>query len=219
MESPLFQANPRRTSISLRCNGERPSSNNTFLKEGLRRTSRCVYQSICIPPKDSITAFSVPSDSPVLASTPPISFAKRPSCAEDRSHPFAYSPEDHSSLRAITQRFIPSIAVILVSKISVGYKGYCACRSSAPSIDQTSDGLRNELPGRVSVSYRVLPHIPIHAGTIDQPQRIRLHISARHRIVIAHPVLMHAGFRLEPLAGEADGGGGAGGGMDIAKGS
>ena len=41
--------------------------------------------------------------------------------------------------------------------------------------------------------------ISINTRTIDQPQRIGLHVPPCCGIVVAHPVLMQAGFRLEPL--------------------
>ena len=72
-------------------------------------------------------------------------------------------------------------------------------------------------PPRISPPPRVLPHIPINTRPIDQPQRIGFQIPPRRRIIIPHPVLVQAGFGLEPLAGEAEGRGDAARSADSAE--
>jgi hypothetical protein len=77
----------------------------------------------------------------------------------------------------------------------------------------------------------VSAHVPVHTRPIDQPQRVGLEVSPGRRVVVAHPVLVEAVRRviaplerslirltpLEPLAGEAGGGEGSGGGVDAAE--
>ncbi len=58
---------------------------------------------------------------------------------------------------------------------------------------------------------RVLQRVAVDARPIDQPQRVGLHVPPRRGVVVPHPVLVQAGFGLEPLAGEAQRGVGAGG--------
>jgi hypothetical protein len=53
---------------------------------------------------------------------------------------------------------------------------------------------------------------------VHQPQRVGLEVPPRRRVVVVHPVLVEAAFGLEPLAGEAGGGGRSGGGVDAAEG-
>jgi hypothetical protein len=74
------------------------------------------------------------------------------------------------------------------------------------------------LSRRVCPPERALQRIPIDTRPIDEPQRIGLEISSCCWIVVSHPVLVQARFHLEPLAGEAEGDGGAGGGADAAEG-
>ena len=63
-----------------------------------------------------------------------------------------------------------------------------------------------------------LIRISIDTGPIEKPKRVGLQIPPRCWIIIPHPVLVEAGFGLEPLAGEAGGDGGSGGGADAAEG-
>ena len=70
--------------------------------------------------------------------------------------------------------------------------------------------MRDELAGRVREPQRRLLHIPIHTRPVHQPQRVGLEVPPGRRVVVAHPVLVEAGFALEPLAGEPCGGEGAG---------
>ena len=53
----------------------------------------------------------------------------------------------------------------------------------------------------VNVPPWVLPDVAVDARPIDEPERIGVQIPPRRRIVVAHPVLVKAGFGLEPLAG------------------
>ena len=45
--------------------------------------------------------------------------------------------------------------------------------------------------------------IPLYTRPIDEPERIGLGVSPERRIVMPVPVVVQAGFDLEPLAGEA----------------
>ena len=67
----------------------------------------------------------------------------------------------------------------------------------------TSNCLGYELPRRVRPHHRALQRIAIDARPVDQPQRVGLEIPPRHRIVVAHPVLVQARLRLEPLPRKA----------------
>ena len=71
---------------------------------------------------------------------------------------------------------------------------------------------------RINPAQRTLPHILIHRRPVHQPERVGLNVAPRRRVVVAHPVLVEAGFALEPLAGEAGGREISGGGMDPTEG-
>lgn len=86
------------------------------------------------------------------------------------------------------------------------------CKIQWPTHSNYSSSIDVYLPGRV------IGDIAIDTRPVDQPERVRLQIPARRGIVVAHPVLVQAGFGLEPLAGKAQGDGGAGGGADLAEG-
>jgi hypothetical protein len=72
--------------------------------------------------------------------------------------------------------------------------------------------------GRFDPPQWRLKRIPIHAGSVDQPQRVGLQVSPCRGIVVSHPVLVQACFGLEPLAGEAQVDGAAGGDPHPAEG-
>ncbi len=50
---------------------------------------------------------------------------------------------------------------------------------------------------------RLSTRIPIHTRPIHEPERVRLRVAPQGRIVLPVPVVVQAGFGLEPLAGEA----------------
>ena len=89
------------------------------------------------------------------------------------------------------------------------------CRRVRSSRNAIRDSL---LPPRIDPPSWVLQNIPIHTRPVHQPQRVGLEVPSRRRVVVAHPVLVEAGFALEPRAGEAGGGGCWGGGVDGAEG-
>ena len=60
--------------------------------------------------------------------------------------------------------------------------------------------------------------VPIDARAIDHPNGVGPKTPPGCRIVVAHPVLVQPGFAMDPLAGEAEGDGGTGGGADLAEG-
>jgi hypothetical protein len=64
-------------------------------------------------------------------------------------------------------------------------------------------------PIPVNLALRYPLHIGIEGGSIHEPQRIGLGVAAQRWIVLPVPVVVQAGFGLEPLAGEAgvEGGG------------
>ena len=103
------------------------------------------------------------------------------------------------------------------------------CRRVRSSRNAIRDSL---LPPRIDPPSWVLQNIPIHTRPVHQPQRVGLEVPPRGRVVVAHPVLVEAVRRgiaplerslarltaLEPLAGEAVGREGSGGGVDAAEG-
>ena len=54
-----------------------------------------------------------------------------------------------------------------------------------------------------SILPRRLQCIPIHASPVHQPQRVGLDVAPSSGIILPHPVLVQAAFKLGPLAGEA----------------
>jgi hypothetical protein len=107
---------------------------------------------------------------------------------------------------------LPSVTVLILQDVNDEPERK-PCSSCAPN------GCRPEaLPRRVHVHHRALSGVAVDRGTIDQPQRVGLEVSSRRRVVVAHPVLVEAAFGLEPLAGEAGGGGRSGGSVDAAEG-
>ena len=71
-------------------------------------------------------------------------------------------------------------------------------------------------PPRIDPPPRALPRIPIHTRPVHEPERVGPQAPPRRRIVVPHPVLVQARFRLEPLPGEAQVDRRAGGYMDPA---
>ena len=94
----------------------------------------------------------------------------------------------------------------------------CCVRGQQGCEDYNNKNDWDDLSSRIRPPPRILLYIPIDTGPIDQPQWIGLQIPPRCGIIVAHPVLVQAGFGLEPLAGEAGGDGRSGGGSDAAEG-
>ncbi len=114
----------------------------------------------------------------------------------------------------VSRCFLPSIA-----GVEQPANVYRHCTPSDASTDRgPSNRWPEALTRRVHVHHRVLTGVAIHARAVHQPQRVGLQIPPRRRVVVAHPVLVEAGFGLEPLAGEVRGGVGAGGDLDAAEG-
>jgi hypothetical protein len=61
----------------------------------------------------------------------------------------------------------------------------------------------NEFSRWVCMPHRALDDIPTHTRAVHQPDGVGLQVSPRRRVVVAHPVLVEARLRLEPLTGEA----------------
>ncbi len=107
-----------------------------------------------------------------------------------------------SASRKVPKRFFPSIT-IFIGQPAIQHRSTTSDSTTADWACQASCNLGNKFPRRIGVPPRVLQRVAVDARPIDQPQRVRLHVPSRRRVVVPHPVLVQAGFALEPLAGEA----------------
>ena len=145
-----------------------------------------------------------------------IGISRRRRSASSGSSSIKPNRATHRSECGGAPEFIPRVATITNTEIK---------NDSNCNVDRSSDSSSaswcpwselDAFPPWVRIHDGILPGIPIDTGPIHQPQRVCLQIPSRCRIVIPHPVLVQAGFGLEPLAGEPRVGG-DGAGADTAR--